>query len=164
MRVKHAGRIGKARIGAVPQSFPFSRALLQLPSLCTSLTSPTLSAFFFYVSLINIIKGGVGLTGTPTKHGAKMKRNPHFTPWNPHGTPLEPTRNPLGTPPVLRPRSCIPRGIERIRTQLFCKAFISSPYSAQLLSMYARSCDSRPPQHLITLASLTLTRTMKEHK
>ena len=59
---------------------------------------------FFHFSLINIIKSGIGLTGTPTKHGVKMSRNPylplgtHTEPrWNPDGTQTEPTRNPART-------------------------------------------------------------------
>ena len=81
-----------------------------------------------------------------------MKRNPHFTPWNPHGTPLEPSRNPPGTPPVLRPTCCALRGILRICADLFCNALFSGPYSAQLASMYARSCEPWPPEQLITMA------------
>ena len=50
---------------------------------------------------------------------------------------------------------CVLRGILRIHTELFCNAFFSNPYSAQLASMYARSCESWPPQQLITFAFLS---------
>ena len=75
--------------------------------------------------------------------------------WNPHGTPLEPSRKPPGTPPGLRLTCCVLRGMLRIRTHLSCNAFFSKPSSAHVASFYARSCESWPPQQLITFAFLS---------
>ena len=73
---------------------PFYNCHRSVPRL---LRKRCLRDVFFHFSLINIIKGELGLRGTPIKHGVKMRRNPHLTPgthteprWNPHGTHSEP--------------------------------------------------------------------------